>query len=484
MSIAALRTELRRAGIPDTEQPDDGTLQVMLDVEGNVQRAAESILANQAAENRISHDSQRYAEAERQPLNTHDSSARAVAPDSTLYTSPWVSIFWRALSLPFSLLHAAITFVLRLLRVTSSSDNIELTRFSQDPHAAAARFIESLERDTNGTTQLPQDRDETMHAMVQLPPFVPRSYSDALQLAKREHRILAVVLTSRVHSDDEYFRKNVLTDRQLVGALSSRDFVVWGGCVQDREAHRVATLLEASTYPFIAFISLQPRRSRTSTVITSKAAVLSRIEGSPQSYTSAGMLVSHINDVLLPRTLPYLERLRSERQRRDSERALMAEQDRAFEAAARRDAERVLQARTEAQRAESLAREREKAAAAAVAEAQRATQWRRWAKKNLVPPEPFADAAVIRLSIHVPDGRNLQRRFKPTDTLESVYIFVETAAEVEEETEKPEYTPTFKFKLVQTYPRKQLGHDLMHEQLGNICGLDGAARLLAEGHLQ
>lgn len=475
MAIAELRAGLRRAGIAEDSQPDDGTLQVLLDAEGSIAGAIDAVVGNQAAESRIS------AESFRPPAD--ERGVRTAAPGGVAATSSWVSVLWRVLSLPFSLVHAAVVFILRLFRAAPRDDNVELTRFAQDPGLAAHRFVDSLERDVNGTTIPADARDEHTHMLVQLPPFLPRAYSEALQLAKQEHRILAIILSSPVHADDAHFRSRVLTDATLVDALSTRDFVVWGGSVADREANRVATLLEASTYPFVAFIALQPRRSRTSAVITSKAAVLSRIEGSPHSATSAAALVSHIREVLVPRAVPYLERLRGERQRRESERALMAEQDRAFEAAARRDAERVLQARAESERAAQLADARQQAAIAAAADAHRATQWRRWAKTHLVPPEPVAEEPAIRLSVHVPDGRNLQRRFRPTDTLESVYIYVDTAAEAGDEATKPDYIPTYGFRLVQTYPRAELGHELMSRPLDTIDGLGSAARLLAEGNV-
>ena len=460
MSIDALRAELRAAGVADATQPDDGTLQVLLDVEGGVEGARAAVLASVAAE--------------RTDSGPHPVAVRHEQPPAAGVPS-WLHLFLRALSLPFSLLHALIAFVFRAFRTPRA----DLTRFAEDPREAARRFVDSVERDAHGTTL----RGTHNAALAQLPPFLPESYSDALQLAKHEHRILAVILSSRVHADDAYFRSQVLTDRRLVDALSTRDFVVWGGCVQDREAHRVSALLEASTYPFVAFIALQPRRSRTSPIITSKAAVLSRIEGSPRHATSAGMLVAHIHDVLLPRTLPYLERLRAERRRRESERALMAEQDRAYEETARRDAARVLNARAESERAARLARTREAEAAAAVAAAARAPQWRRWAKQRLVPPEPEAGAPAVRLSIHVPDGRNLQRRFRPSDTLESVYIYVETAGEPDGGGDAPpaDYTPQYGFRLVQTYPRVELGHALMARTLGSLEALGAGAHLLAEG---
>ena len=111
----------------------------------------------------------------------------------------------------------------------------------------------------------------------------------------------------------------------------------------------------------MAFLALQPRRGAShtpsqKTVLT----VLSRHQGPsiPQGSgpTSSQVLKTHITEHLVPRVSPVLSRIRQEAaekeaalaveaETRERERALRAEQDRAFEAARRKDTDRILQKR-------------------------------------------------------------------------------------------------------------------------------------------
>ena len=244
-------------------------------------------------------------------------------------------------------------------------------------------------------------------------------------------------------------------------------------------------VLEASTFPFIAFIALQPRRSRSRGAVISHPAVLSRLEGSPQSVLAASAITAHIHDVLLPRTRAYLSSLRREQHDRELSRQLKAEQDRAYEETSRRDQERVIQRRAEVARKEQQAVQVAAEAAAAAAQKNQAAQWRAWARRYLVPHEPDGNHMPIRVSVHLPDGRNLQRRFRAIDTLEAVYAFVDTVDAddtlSQQDTPPAGYVHTYKFTLVQTYPRRALSTDLLHTSLQNVNGFGPSANLVVEG---
>lgn len=263
----------------------------------------------------------------------------------------------------------------------------------------------------------------------------------------------------------------------------------------------VATQLEATTYPFIAFIALQPPRgsrrhgvggSSSSASASPRLAVLSRLEGSPLSATSASTIISHVTDVLLPRTQTHLDRLRSEKRRRELERELKAEQDRAYLEASRRDAERVAKKREEErQRALEVERKRQEEAHKHLFEQQR-RQWITWAKTQLVPREPSpGESDTIRLAFRLPNGRNLSRHFRKTDALEAAFAYVETAAAATDsdddgsrQTDPPAgYQHEFKFSLVLGYPRQRLGTDKLRTSpiLGEIEGLGSSANLIVEG---
>lgn len=469
-SVAQLREELAFHGLDAESCPADDLLQVMLDVEsGDVRAAARSILDAQAAERRVE---------------------RANPPASPALPAPthsWVTWCARAMLWPFSFLGAALLWCFRLVQRFSpqrpGTDTRGLTRYAQDPKACALRWIHELELETNGSV-LP---DAASFQRVPLPPFVTMSYSEALRQSKNDIRILMIVLTSRVHNEHDFFCKHVLTDPHLVRMLHSPDLLVWGGDISDREAYRVSALLEATTFPFVAFIALQPRRSRSRGRIVPHPTVLSRLEGSPQTILSASSICAHISDVLLPRTSAYLHELRSERRLREMDRELREEQNLAFEHACLRDQERVIRKRAENER--KIENESQRALEEhkhALLEAQKA-QWRAWARAYLVPREPdLSVTPVIRVNVKMPDGRNLQRRFFPSDSLEQLYAYVDTLDVHNDDAPVSmprDYAHSYDFYLVQTYPRRVLSPENMATLLQDVDGLGPSANLIVESSM-
>lgn len=488
--LRALRDELVHLGLDPAAHPDEDVLQMMLDVEQNhVAAAARAIVDAQTAEQRASQDtttsSSRAVHASPSPPIHHVGTAqpfRTLGPvNASVWDSQWLLALWRVVSFPFSVLGAVAMFVWRLIYGSrSTSERYELSRLSQDPTVCARNWVLALERDTQGSTS----PEAISMGRVPLPPFMIGSYSEALLRVRDHIQILMVVLTSRAHSDYDAFRQQVLTDSALVRALQSPDFVVWGGDIQDREAYQVSNLLEASTFPFVAFIALQPCRSRSRGRVVPHPAVLSRLEGSPQSVLSASALCTHITEMILPRTNTYLHQLRREQHQREQERELRAEQDRAYEEASRRDQERVLQRREEEQMRLAQEASLAQAEAAKASMLQRAAQWRTWAHAHFVPKEPEAGVApTIRVSVKLPDGRNLQRHFRPSDTLEHLYAYVDTIdAHVEDAplSRPTGYEHTYPFQLVQTYPRRLLSHDILSSALQDVQGFGPSASLIVE----
>ncbi|KAG6914790.1 hypothetical protein DXG01_015313 [Tephrocybe rancida] len=116
-----------------------------------------------------------------------------------------------------------------------------------------------------------------------------------------------------------------------------------------QEACSAAKKLQATTsYPFITFLSLQPRRapSSSSRLTTQKPTLtlLSR-HASPSTPSSAptspATLTTHLQTQLLPRLLPFPSRLRAAQEALERDRALRDEQDAAFHATTTRDRERI-----------------------------------------------------------------------------------------------------------------------------------------------
>ncbi|KZO90637.1 hypothetical protein CALVIDRAFT_542498 [Calocera viscosa TUFC12733] len=437
-------------------------------------------------------------------------------PVSTAYPNTWmvglnlVNIFALPITMSIGLLSNLLQFILRLLGIpvprflrTSSATYTSLRGPPpiDDPMVAADRLVRQLEEETGAVcvsrVGLSLQDGETVSTLSTtdgsekrkiLPDFWIGSYKTALDTAKKDIRILCVILMSEEHQDMSEFRRNVLTDPDLVRVLTDNAILAWAGDVRDREAYEVAQSLQATTYPFVAFIALQAKGPRTpgassSASATTRLAVLSRHEGSPSSATSAPTLQAYITSTLLPRITPLLTRLRNEQRARQAERLLREEQDRAFRDAEKRDRERIEKKRGEERARLQAEGEKRRQAEEEALRAERTDQWRRWARKSLVPPE-MKDG--VRIGVRLADGRRLIRNFARVSTLEHLYAFVDvqslsddSATSVDSDFPPPNYTPEWDFQLASTYPRIEIpfAKDM---RIMDIPALQNGANLIAE----
>ncbi|CAA7270771.1 unnamed protein product [Cyclocybe aegerita] len=328
-----------------------------------------------------------------------------------------------------------------------------------------------------------------------LPDFVICGYEEMLRTCQREAKIGCVILVSDEHDDTPEFKRSTLTDPAFVKILYDNDVVVWGGDVQDREAWTAAEKLQATTYPFVAFVALQPPRAPASSRSSSSPpslTVLSRHQGPPTPHTSgptsAPTLVTHLETQLLPRVTPFLARISAAQRERERDRQLRDEQDRAFRNAARRDKERIEAKMAEERRmleARRLAEEEARLAAArrareaelARARESNRMEWRRWTRKAVVGAEVEGS---LRIAIRLPSGGRVIRSFQPTASLTALFAFVdsqfvpanlspyddpatlpdqqgvgETALERHVETHGPQ-EEYWGFKIVIAYPRVEI----------------------------
>ncbi|TFK37067.1 hypothetical protein BDQ12DRAFT_221041 [Crucibulum laeve] len=295
----------------------------------------------------------------------------------------------------------------------------------------------SLTARTYGTTS-PNDDGRKL-----LPDFTLGGYEETLKSCQRDAKIACVILVSEEHDDVAEFKRSTLTDLTFVKTLYDNDIVVWGGDVRHREAWSAAEKLQATTYPFVAFIALQPRRSPASSSSSRPSSptltVLSRHQGRcvpATGPTSAATLVDHLERQVLPRVKPFLERIRASQRERERDRMLREEQDRAFHDAARRDKQRI-EAKMAAERAQieatrkaeedALAEQRRRETEAENTKKREATRmdWRRWTRRAVVGPEYSDPKTSLRVAIRLPSGGRVIRSFPPSATLTSLYSFVD-----------------------------------------------------------
>ncbi|QRV78211.1 UBX (ubiquitin regulatory X) domain protein [Ceratobasidium sp. AG-Ba] len=350
------------------------------------------------------------------------------------------------------------------------------------------RWVRQLEEDTGAVSigETGKDKEGGAAGGV-LPNFFLGSYEEALRFAQRELRVLCVILLSEEHDDVPGFKRNVLTNLEVVQTLTENNFIVWGGDVSERDAYQASLKLSTTSYPFVAFVSLQPHPSTrsNSSSTTSQLSVVSRI-----TPLSPAALITHITHTVLPRTTPFIQRLKSAEQARVRERQLREEQDRALEEAMRRDGERIRAIREREKAEREKEREEEERRQAKAEEGERRERrrveketWRRYARRALVPAEP---ARGVRVTVRISSGQRKTRTFAPSDSVEAVYIWTETLSipPSQSPADDPQQGPAgyeheWDFVLATTFPRIVVPLDPT-QRVGDVEVLRGGVVLVVE----
>ncbi|KAK3808191.1 MAG: hypothetical protein J3R72DRAFT_88331 [Linnemannia gamsii] len=325
--------------------------------------------------------------------------------------------------------------------ITGQSTRTGPSRPPQDPTSVAARFLRDFE-ESYGTTH---------------PNFYAGGYSAALNKAKSDLKFLVVYLHSDEHDATDKFCKETLADSELLNYLRTNEFLVWGGNVKETEGFQVATTLQTVRYPFIGVIALsQPTAGSSAT----KMVLVDRLEGPSTAEQVIQRLTQQVT-----RQSAALDRLRADRRERDMAREIRQQQDDAYQQSLRADREKARQQREAREAAEALKREQERVEAEKLAALDRRERHLKYLFENL-PEEPVAgETGCARLSFKLWNGERVIRRFKGTEPVEHVYIFIETIefcengskAELQLEAEEHiGYTHEYDFVLISPFPRKKV----------------------------
>lgn len=175
---------------------------------------------------------------------------------------------------------------------------------------------------------------------------------------------------------------------------------------------------------------------------------------------SAGEIVAKLGSALTAQQ-SQLRTARSQRMEQQASRTLREEQDSAYERSLAQDRERARIRREEQEAREQAERRAQEAEKAAEELRQKSEQWRNWRSQSL-PPEPGPEVKdAVRVSIRMPSGQRVIRKFHFDATLEELYSFIDCHGIVEESpstqqtgTHKPDdYEHTFGFRIVSPMPR-------------------------------
>ena len=304
------------------------------------------------------------------------------------------------------------------------------------PKDTAARFIREFEEEygvTHGTL-----------------PFFEGGYAQAFDIVKRDLQYLLVVLLSPEHDDNSLFVRETLLAPELVTWVKnpSNNVILWAGTMQDAEAYQVSAALNVTRLPYTALIVHTPSVSSTamSKVATSSGPI------------AAQDLVAKLQTAMQNQSQD-LDRVRRQRQDQQATRNLRQEQESAYERSLAQDREKARRRKEEeAAKANAEKEERERAERKAN-EARQLAQWRRWRAQS-IPTEPGSEAQdAVRISVRMPSGERVIRKFRAEAELEELYAFVECYDFVGEVLEKDAHEPTaydhtYKFRLVSPMPRE------------------------------
>nr|POE85168.1 ubx domain-containing protein 10 [Quercus suber] len=302
------------------------------------------------------------------------------------------------------------------------------------PRDTAARFIREFEEEygvTNGTL-----------------PFYEGGYAQAFDLAKRDLKYLVVVLLSPEHDDTVPFVRETLLSPEFITFVKdpSKNIVLWAGTVQDAESYQVSSALHVTRLPYTCQIAHTPSVSSTA---------MSKISVSAGPITSQDLIAKM--ETAMQQRNQDLDGIRRQRQEQQASRTLRQEQESAYERSLAQDREKSRKKREEAAMAEKAEKEHRELAERKAEEARNLAQWRRWRAHSLPPESDGPDA--VRMSIRLPSGERVIRKFPPTAEVEDLYAFVECYEVLDEQSEKetpqPEgYAHEYKFQLVSPMPRE------------------------------
>ncbi|KAF5118438.1 hypothetical protein DV495_003847 [Geotrichum candidum] len=228
--------------------------------------------------------------------------------------------------------------------------------------------------------------------------------------------------------------------------------------------------LKCTSFPFTQLIAPFPK-TPNSLALVMKTLVTIQGETDPMKF------ISTLEEKMEAHT-PVIASFTRDKQRVEDTQRLRQCQEDAYEQSLAIDRERERVAREEAQRAaeeearELAARKERELAAEAKKRAkeekkQKEQIWRAWKASQIGPEFDSATEKPARISIRMPSGERVVRKFSGNQTIDDIYAFVECydlikdGAVVPEPTEipSPDYVHEYTFQLASTLPRQVIPAD-------------------------
>lgn len=281
-------------------------------------------------------------------------------------------------------------------------------------------------------------------ANLQLPRFFEGSFTQALQTAQRELKLLVVFLHSEHARDAQSFCTNVLGN-DIVKTMLDEGFVLWGGDIARMEAHHVSQMIHARQYP--CFCVLLPAS-------VDEIRVIGAVQGEVQVDSTIALLVgcseemdSHRSEIVARSAQHVEDRYLREEQDREYQQALEMDKKRQEERAAQERVERESQ-----REAEELRKKEEEEFARF--EADRISLDTELKRQAAALGVPGADATVC-IALRLPAGQRVQRKFRPTAPLSEVYVWASCVGYLSEHEGRGLEIPK-RFMLKTSFPCRDL----------------------------
>ncbi|KAF1998421.1 UBX domain-containing protein [Amniculicola lignicola CBS 123094] len=392
--------------------------------------------------------SSRSSTSSRRPMDP----APRVVPQPESQVTTQAPLLLTVLLAPFNLIYSILSKCFRFMgyflpflprvwgRLTASNINTPVSRGTTsgrrplNPRDTASRFKREFEEEYGE------------HSL----PFFENGYAQAFDLAKKELKFLLVVLVSPEHDEMASFIRETLLSQEVVDFIRNpeNNIVLWAGNVQDSEAYQVSGALNCTKFPFAGLIVHTPQVSSTA------MGVALRIAGP----TPPTQFVSKIRQAMQTHMEP-LNRVRAQRAEQQSTRSIRQQQDSAYERSLAQDRERARKKKEEAERKareEKEALEREEAKERY---AQNLEQWQKWRASGIAAEPGAEEKDIVRISLRMPSGDRVLRKFAASAPIEELYAFVECyeilqAGESEKVSKPKGFEHQYKFQLVSPMPRE------------------------------
>ncbi|XP_055327987.1 FAS-associated factor 2-like [Paramacrobiotus metropolitanus] len=268
---------------------------------------------------------------------------------------------------------------------------------------------------------------------VQHPVFYRGGYKEAYSDAKKELRFLLLYLHQDSDSDSDRFCADALTNPEVVALINSKT-LFWACSTQLSEGYKVAQALQATRFPSLGLIACK----------SGQMTLVGRLHG----YHAPRELIDRLNQ-LFSANDRHLNAARMERRQLDMNQTLRREQDEAYQKSLKADQDKARSKLEEKMRKEMEERhQREEAERQEREEKMRGENlaYRKQEAFKKMPREPEENATdMCRVSIKLPDGKNLKRRFLKSDTVADLYNYIFSQPDA------PEH-----FEVFTSYPRKSI----------------------------